>query len=88
MKPLVEYIARSLVDDPDAVEVRQREAGRTTIVELTVAPDDTGTVLAPSDKRGSILQRWDCVGYRNPALTAVEKGMIIFRITNCYGFMG
>ena len=45
MKPLVEYIARNLVDDPDAVNVVQREAGRTTILKLSVAPDDKGKVI-------------------------------------------
>jgi predicted RNA-binding protein YlqC (UPF0109 family) len=45
MKELVEYVARNLVDDPDAVQVTQREAGRTTILELSVAPDDTGKVI-------------------------------------------
>jgi hypothetical protein len=45
MKPLVEYVARSLVDEPDAVKVTQREAGRTTVLELTVAPEDTGKVI-------------------------------------------
>lgn len=45
MKPLVEYVARSLVDEPDAVKVTQREAGRTTVLELTVAPGDTGKVI-------------------------------------------
>ncbi|MDQ3703294.1 MAG: KH domain-containing protein [Chloroflexota bacterium] len=45
MKPLVEYIARSLVDEPDAVQVAQRDVGRTTVLELTVAPEDTGKVI-------------------------------------------
>jgi uncharacterized protein len=45
MKPLVEYIARSLVDEPDAVQVAQRDVGRTTILELTVAQEDTGKVI-------------------------------------------
>ena len=45
MKPLVEYMARNIVDDADAVQVVEREAGRTTILELTVAPDDTGKVI-------------------------------------------
>jgi predicted RNA-binding protein YlqC (UPF0109 family) len=45
MRPLVEYIARNLVDDPDAVNVVQREAGRTTILKLSVAPDDKGKVI-------------------------------------------
>jgi predicted RNA-binding protein YlqC (UPF0109 family) len=45
MRALVEYVAKSLVDDPDAVRVHQREAGRTTIIELAVAPEDTGKVI-------------------------------------------
>jgi len=45
MKGLIEYVARSIVDDPDAVQVKQREAGRTTILELSVAPDDMGKVI-------------------------------------------
>ena len=56
MKPLVEYIARSLVDDPDAVEVVQREAGRTTIVELSVAPDDTGKVIGREGRVAKALR--------------------------------
>ena len=45
MKPLVEYIARSLVDEPDQVQVVQREAGRKTVLELSVAEGDTGKVI-------------------------------------------
>ncbi len=56
MKPLVEYVARSLVDDPDAVEVTQREAGRTTIVELTVAPEDTGKVIGREGRVAKALR--------------------------------
>jgi uncharacterized protein len=56
VKPLVEYIARSLVDDPDAVTVQQREAGRTTIVQLTVAPDDTGKVIGREGRVAKALR--------------------------------
>ena len=56
MKPLVEYIARSLVDDPDAVEVRQREAGRTTIIELSVAQEDTGKVIGREGRVAKALR--------------------------------
>ncbi|MBI3971266.1 MAG: KH domain-containing protein [Chloroflexi bacterium] len=45
MKPLVEYIAKSIVDDPDAVRIEERQVGRTTVIELSVAPDDTGKVI-------------------------------------------
>ena len=56
MKPLIEYIARSLVDDPDAVRVAQREAGRTTILELTVAPEDTGKVIGREGRVANALR--------------------------------
>jgi len=45
MKEVVEYIARNLVDDPDAVEVTETSDGRTTVVRLHVAPGDMGKVI-------------------------------------------
>jgi predicted RNA-binding protein YlqC (UPF0109 family) len=45
MRSLVEYVARSLVDEPDQVQVVQRDAGRATILELSVAEGDTGKVI-------------------------------------------
>jgi predicted RNA-binding protein YlqC (UPF0109 family) len=43
---LLEYLARGLVDEPDAVRVEQaeREDGM-TVLKLHVAPDDVGTVI-------------------------------------------
>lgn len=35
MKELVEFIAKSLVDNPDEVTVTEREAGRTLVVSST-----------------------------------------------------
>lgn len=45
MRELVEYIARSLVDDPDAVKVKEREEDGACILEVSVAPDDTGKII-------------------------------------------
>ncbi len=46
MEDLLAYLARALVDDPDAVEVEGFEEDDGTIVlELRVAPDDTGKVI-------------------------------------------
>lgn len=45
MKDVLEYIARSLVDDPDAVRVTEEEAGDTLILRLSVAPEDMGKVI-------------------------------------------
>lgn len=45
MEELVRFIAKSLVDSPEAVEVKSHEDGETLVVELTVAPDDMGKVI-------------------------------------------
>ena len=45
MQDLVEYIAKSLVDDPGAVEVTTVRGSHATVLELRVAPDDKGIVI-------------------------------------------
>ncbi len=46
MKELLTYIARSLVDDPDAVTVTETASGNQELtLELRVAPDDMGKVI-------------------------------------------
>ena len=45
MQELVEFVAKSLVDHPDKVEVREIEGEKTTVIELKVAPEDLGKVI-------------------------------------------
>jgi predicted RNA-binding protein YlqC (UPF0109 family) len=45
MRDLVEFIAKSLVDDSEAVHTHVRERGEQTVIELEVAPDDLGKVI-------------------------------------------
>ena len=45
MKPLVEFIARSLVDKPDEVQVYSSERDQATVLELEVAEDDLGKII-------------------------------------------
>lgn len=45
MRDLVEFIAKSLVDDSEAVQTHVRERGEQTVIELEVAPDDLGKVI-------------------------------------------
>ena len=45
LKSLIEYIARSLVDHPDHVDVKEIEGEKTTILEVRVAEDDLGKVI-------------------------------------------
>ena len=44
-KDLIEYIAKSLVDDPDAVSVNETEGDRGPVLELKVAEGDIGKVI-------------------------------------------
>jgi hypothetical protein len=52
-KDLVEYIAKSLVDDPQSVSVQVVEGEKSTILELRVAPEDIGKVIG---KHGRIAK--------------------------------
>lgn len=52
-RDLVEYIAKSLVDDPSAVAVAERETERGTVLELRVASGDVGKVIG---KFGRVAQ--------------------------------
>jgi len=42
---LLEWLARQLVDDPDAVRVEEVEREDATILQLHVAPEDRGKVI-------------------------------------------
>jgi predicted RNA-binding protein YlqC (UPF0109 family) len=50
---LVEYVARNLVDDPDAVQVEVHPGPTGTIIELHVAEDDMGKVIG---RNGSVAK--------------------------------
>jgi uncharacterized protein len=45
MKKLIEFLAKSLVDEPDEVEIRTRTRDQATVIELMVAPNDLGKVI-------------------------------------------
>lgn len=50
MKELIEYIARSLVDHPEEVQVRELGGGSRIRLELSVAKDDMGRVIGRGGK--------------------------------------
>ncbi len=51
MRDLIEYIAKSLVDNPTAVEVTQARGAQTVIIKLRVADEDKGWVIG---RRGRV----------------------------------
>jgi len=55
VRDLVEYVARSLVDEPEAVTVEERP-GATTIYELSVGPGDLGKVIGRQGRTAKALR--------------------------------
>ena len=53
MRELVEYLAKALVDSPEAVTVSQREEEDTIVIELMVLSQDMGKVIG---KQGRIAK--------------------------------
>ncbi len=52
-RDLIEYIAKSLVDDPAGVSVNVVDTDEATVIELRVSPDDIGKVIG---KHGRIAK--------------------------------
>ncbi|MBO4941419.1 MAG: KH domain-containing protein [Clostridia bacterium] len=53
MKELLEFIAKSMVSEPDAVEVKETESGDSVVLSLHVADGDMGKVIG---KQGRIAK--------------------------------
>lgn len=56
LKDLVEYIAKSLVENPSQVDVRVIEGANSVTVELHVAPGDMGRVIGKSGRIANAMR--------------------------------
>ena len=56
LKEMVAFIAKALVDEPDAVEVVVVEGEKTVILELTVADGDLGKVIGKDGRTARALR--------------------------------
>jgi predicted RNA-binding protein YlqC (UPF0109 family) len=56
MKELVEYLVKSLVDNVDAVQVKEIEGEQTTVVEVRVAKEDIGKVIGRQGRTAKALR--------------------------------
>jgi predicted RNA-binding protein YlqC (UPF0109 family) len=56
MKELVEYVARSLVNDPEAVRVTETERDGVPVIELRVAKADLGRVIGKEGRTAKALR--------------------------------
>ncbi len=56
MEELIEYVAKSLVDDPTQVKVRRRDTGGTIILELRVAQGDAGRIIGKNGRVANAIR--------------------------------
>jgi predicted RNA-binding protein YlqC (UPF0109 family) len=56
MKELIKYIAQSLVDNPDHVEVSEILGEQTSVIELRVAKEDLGKVIGKQGRTAKAMR--------------------------------
>jgi hypothetical protein len=56
MKELIEFIAKSLVDHPERVEVSEIQGEQTSVIELKVAKEDLGKVIGKQGRTARAMR--------------------------------
>jgi uncharacterized protein len=56
MRELIEYVAQSLVTQPDQVRVTEADDGGVLIYQLQVAPEDVGKVIGRQGRIANALR--------------------------------
>ena len=72
LRDLVEFMAKSLVDKPDEVEVNEVVGEQTTVIELNVAVEDRGKVIG---KQGRTARSMRTI--LNAASTKLKKRSVL-----------
>ena len=50
MREAIELIVKSLVDDTEAVDIRELKRNGTTLIEVRVSPNDVGKIIGKQGK--------------------------------------
>jgi len=56
LKELVQYLAKSLVSNPDAVEVKETEGETASVLELRVAKEDLGRIIGKQGRTAKSIR--------------------------------
>jgi uncharacterized protein len=56
LKDIIEYIAKALVDSPEAVQVTEIEGEVTSVIELRVAKPDLGKVIGKEGRTARAMR--------------------------------
>jgi hypothetical protein len=72
MKELILFIAKSLVDNPEEVEVMEFEGEKTTVIELRVAQEDLGKVIGKQGRTARAMRT-----ILNATATKIKKRAVL-----------
>lgn len=72
LRELVEQMAKSLVDNPNAIEVKEIEGEQTSVIELKVAKEDLGKVIGKQGRTARAMRT-----ILNAASTKVRKRTVL-----------
>lgn len=53
---MLHFLAASIVDEPDRIEIEEKVEGEKTVLRLRVAPDDMGKVIGRQGKTAKALR--------------------------------
>jgi predicted RNA-binding protein YlqC (UPF0109 family) len=72
LKELIEYMAKSLVDQPDTVQVEQHASGSKVQLELKVAKEDMGRVIGKDGRVANAIRTLLKVATRDDRRVVLE----------------
>jgi predicted RNA-binding protein YlqC (UPF0109 family) len=75
VRDLVEFLVRSLVDDPDAVRVEELDGDDGVVLEVHVADDDLGRVIGRDGRVANAIRT-----LAKAAATAQDGGRVMVEI--------
>jgi len=77
MKDLVQYLAKSLVSNPDAVEIKETISNDTSVFEIKVAKEDLGRIIGKQGRTAksirTLLNAAATISNRKVVLEIVEE---------------
>ena len=82
MKELLTYVAQHLVEHPEQVSVTETDADGEVLLELRVAPEDTGKVIG---RQGRIAKE---ISTKRSGFPVKQQFLEVGKITNVHGLMG
>ena len=56
LKELIEYMVKSLVDNPDEVNISEVEGEQTSVIELKIAKEDLGKVIGKQGRTARAMR--------------------------------